>query len=241
MSIEATIAITAYWLCKHRPVVFTNRTKDQPLMADPFPIYQQVVKDNEAFFRDVHGYVPLPNTKTGLAGVRSRVYTKVWRDKVILEALRIYRARTEGASLDTVPEVTFSQKPSCDGRADKSVAQRGAMGFEPAHARRGYIYNPDRNPNLLDMPAESPDRETCVLWDKEADLLHRTLEDEYYKALQAHLEALSTTVVPPAALKRKYMCSHCGVLKKGHVCPKATQPKKRKGSSVRAVVKRARK
>jgi hypothetical protein len=238
--VEATIAITVEWLCKSSVIVFTNRTKDQPLMADPFPIYQQVVKDNEAFFRDVHGYVPLSNTKTGLAGVRSRVYTKVWRDKVILPALRIYRARTEGASLDTVPEVTFSQKPSCDGRADKSVAQRGIMGFEPAHARRGFIYNPDRNPNLLDMPTESPDRETCVLWDKEADLLHRTLQDEYYTALQAHLEALSTTVVPPAALKRKYMCGHCGVLKKGHVCPKAT-PKKRKGSSVRAVVKRMRK
>jgi hypothetical protein len=114
------------------------------------------------------------------------------------------------------------------------------MGFEPAQARRGYIYNPDRNPNLLDMPAESPDCETCVLWDKEADLLHRTLEDDYYTALQAHLQALSTTAVPSAALKRNYMCSHCGVLKKGHVCPKAT-PKKRKGSSARAVVKRARK
>ena len=46
MSIQATMAITADWLCKHRPVVFTNRTKDQPLMTDPFPIYQQVVKDN---------------------------------------------------------------------------------------------------------------------------------------------------------------------------------------------------
>ena len=80
-----------------------------------------------------------PDTsRTGrLAGVRSRVYTEVWRDKVILEALRIYRARTEGASLDTVPEVTFSLKPSCDGRADKSVAQRGIMGFEPRSARRG--------------------------------------------------------------------------------------------------------
>ena len=128
-----------------------------------------------------------------------------------------------------------------NGFASKSKAQRGIMGFEPRSARIGYVYNPDRNPNLLDMPAESPDRETCVLWDKEADLLHRTLQDEYYTALQAHLEALSTTVVPPAALKRKYMCGHCGVLKKGHVCPKATQRKKRKGSSARAAVKRMRK
>ena len=188
-----------------------QRTKHQPLLADPFPIYQQVVKDNKAFFRDVHGYVPLPNTKTGLAGVQSRVYTELWRDTVILEALRIYRSRTEGAALDTIPEVTFSQKPSCDGRADKSVAQRGIMGFEPAHARRGYIYNiynPNRNPNLLNMPAELPVDGTTSAWDKEADLLHHTLEDEYYTALQAHLEALSTTAVPPAALKRKYMCSH---------------------------------
>ena len=104
MSTEATIAITVDWLCKHRPVVYTGRTKDQPLMADPFPIYQQVVKDNKAFFRDVHGYVPLPDTKTGLAGVRSKVYTETWRDHVILPALRIFRARTEGASLDTVPQ-----------------------------------------------------------------------------------------------------------------------------------------
>ena len=121
------------------------------------------------------------------------------------------------------------------------MAQRGIMGFEPAQARRGYIYNPDRNPSLLDMPAELPVDGTISTWDKEVDLLHHTLEDEYYQALQAHLEALSTTVVPPTALKRKYMCGHCGVLKKGHVCPKAPQPKKRKGTSVRAVVKRARK
>ena len=137
MSTEATIAVTVEWLCEHKAVVFTNRSKDQPLMADPFPIYQQTVKDNEAFFRDVHGYVPLSNTKTGLAGVRSRVYTQVWRDHVILPALRIYRARTEGAALDTVPEIAYSQKPSCDGRADRSKAQRGIMGFEPAHARTG--------------------------------------------------------------------------------------------------------
>ena len=74
MSTEATIALTVDWLVAHKSVVFTGRTKDQPLMADPFPIYQQAVKDNKAFFRDVHGYVPLPNTKTGLAGVRSKAY-----------------------------------------------------------------------------------------------------------------------------------------------------------------------
>ena len=149
--------------------------------------------------------------------------------------------RAPPCSLDTVPEITYSQKPSCDGRADKSKAQRGIMGFEPAQARRGYIYNPNRNPNLLDVPFDLPVDGKTSAWDKEADLLHRTLEEEYYTALLAYLEALSTAVVPPAALKRTYMCGHCGVPKKGHVCPKATQSKKRKGSSARAVVKRMRK
>ena len=242
-AIEATIQITVAWLLKHEPVVFTNRSKDQPLMADPFPIYQQVVRDNKAFFKEKHGYVPDPNTKTGLAGVRSTVYTETWRDDVILPALRIFRARTEGASLDTVPEVAYSQKPSCDGRANKTIAQRGIMGFEPRSARKGYIYNPDRNPSLA-MPADLPvDRETCAaLWDKEADLRNGALEKECYTALEAYLAALTTASPAASAGKRKlYMCTHCGVPKKGHVCRKVTQPKKRKGSSARAAVKRMRK
>ena len=133
--------------------------------------------------------------------------------------------------------------PSCDGRANKTIAQRGIMGFEPAHqARKGYIYNPDRNPSLA-MPADLPvDRETCAaLWDKEADLRNGALEKEYYTALEAYFAALNTASPAASAGKRKYTCTHCGVPKKGHVCRKVTQPKKRKGSSARAAVKRMRK
>ena len=117
------------------------------------------------------------------------------------------------------------------------------MGFEPAQARKGYVYNPDRNPNLLDMPADLPvDRETCAaLWDKEADLRNGALEKEYYTALEAYLAALNTASPAASTGKRKYMCTHCGVPKKGHVCRQVTQPKKRKGSSARAAVKRMRK
>ena len=67
-------------------------------------------------------------------------------------------------------------------------------------------------------------------------------EKEYYTALlAAYLAALTTASPAASAGKRKYMCTHCGVPKKGHVCRKVTQPKKRKGSSARAVVKRMRK
>ena len=220
-AIEATIKVTADWLCENKLVVFTNRTKDQPLLADPFLIYQQVVRDNPAFFKEKHGYVPDPKSKSGLAGVRSKVYTETWRDHVILSALPIYRARMEGAALNTVPEVKYSQKPRCDGRADKSVAQRGIMGFEPVSARIGYVYNPDRNPSLA-MPADLPvDREICAaLWDKEADKRNwGTQENEYFAASAADLEALKAAVASSAVTgKRKpYMCSHCQMPKKGHV------------------------
>ena len=90
------------------------------------------------------------------------------------------------------------------------------------------------------MPADLPvDRETCAaLWDKEADLRNGALEKEYYTALEAYLAALTTASPAASTGKRKYMCTHCGVPKKGHVCRKVTQPKKRKGTSARAAVKR---
>ena len=228
---NATISMAVEWLCKHQPIVFTNRRKDQPLLADPFPIYQQVVKDNHAFFHDVHKYVPNPNTKTGLAGVRSHVYTETFRDHVILPALRMYRARMEGAALDTVPEVVFSFKPSSDGRADKSVAQRGILGFEPTSARKGYIYNPDRNPNLA-LPDLPTDGETSLLlYDKEADVLTVEMEEDYKERADAYVKVTE----PVKVAKRKYMCTSCNVPKKGHICLK------RKGAMVKRAVKRARK
>ena len=60
------------------------------------------------------------------------------------------------------------------------------MGFEPAEARKGYIFNPQRNPSLA-MPADLPvDRETCAaLWDKEADLRDCELEKKYHDTIGA--------------------------------------------------------
>ena len=93
------------------------------------------------------------------------------------------------------------------------------------------MYNPDRNPNLLDMPSSESDQGASrLLW--EEDLRDDKLENEYFTALQAHLDALDATLdatVSPAekTQKRKeYMCSRCaGVPKKGHICPKASPSK----------------
>ena len=52
-------------------------------MADPFPIYQQVVKDNKAFFLDVHGYIPLRNTRSGQFNVFARLHVSKIRIKLV--------------------------------------------------------------------------------------------------------------------------------------------------------------
>ena len=123
----------------------------------------------------------------------------------------------------------YSQKPSCDGRADRSVAQqRGIEGFEPARARGvGYIYNPESNPNLLDLPTDLPVGASTppALWDREADLRNGALDSAYWLALKAAVTS------PAAAAPRKYNCSRCGVPKKGHVCPKAATLKRKRETS----------
>ena len=130
------------------------------------------------------------------------------------------------------------------------MAQRGIMGFEPAHTRRGYIYNPDRNPNLLDMPAELPVDGTTSAWDKEADLfasphsankttrvLHGSSSS--FRGFQHHR-------CPTGCSEAKvHVRSHCGVLKKraGTSARRLlTESKKPEESTlVLAVVKRMRK
>ena len=132
-----TIAQTADWLVRAHPVVFTGRAGNQPLLADPFPLFQQNVQQNAAWWAEqyIHsstgkrGYCPDPNSKTGLAGPRAPPYPE-WRDHVLPEALRIFRARTEGVPLDTIPPVQYSMKPKADGRKDGSSGQRGILGFE---------------------------------------------------------------------------------------------------------------
>ena len=135
-------------------------------------------------------------------------------------------------------------KPSCDGRSNKSIAQRGIIGFEPRAARGpNYVYNPDRNPNLLDLPAKLPVALNCE-WDQQTDLCNGEIESDYRKAFEAYIESTRSASKHDKAV-RIYLCTHCKVPKKGHICPKevpkAVPPKKRKGTSVRPAVKRARK
>ena len=58
----------------------------------------------------------------------------------------------------------------------------GIIGFEPRAARgANYVYNPDRNPNLLDLPAKLPVELICE-WDKQADLRNGEIESDYRTA-----------------------------------------------------------
>ena len=169
-----------------------------------------------------------------LAGPRAPPYNE-WRDQVLLEALRLYRARTEGAALETVPPVTYSMKPKADGRKDGSNGQRGILGFEWRTAPLPY----------KPLPI---DEEVCAAEEPRDD---EALEREYIEVLESLLTKArgrkkQTGVTAPrkepvgvtAPRKRKiYMCPTCNVPKKGHVCP----AKKRKGAVVKRAGKRARK
>ena len=183
MPFETTINMTVSWLMKKHPVKYTGRHGNQPNMADPFPLFQQCVNDNKAYWEEVHGCKPDPKTKTGLAGVRSRAYTNVWRDHIILKALRIYRSKVEKASLDTIPEVEYAIKPNEYRKAGSTNMQRGIMGFEI---------------RKFPMPeAELPiDKEAVCADGIEADLQMGELEDLYSKACEAYL----ATIAAPAAL-----------------------------------------
>ena len=59
----------------------------------PDPLFVAFVQGNALWWFQ-RGYAP----KNGVAGVRGKPY-KWFRDHVILEALRIYRSRTEGLPL----------------------------------------------------------------------------------------------------------------------------------------------
>ena len=180
------IAQTADWLVRAHPVVFTGRAGNQPLLADPFPLFQQNVRQNAAWWAEqyVHastgkrGYCPDPNSKTGLAGPRAPPYPE-WRDHVLPEALRIFRARTEGVPLDTIPPVQYSMKPKADGRKDISPGQRGILGFEWRTAPLPIM------PLLMDVPLPI-DAEVCVPEEPRDD---EALEREYAAVLMSLLYA----------------------------------------------------
>ena len=88
------------------------------------PLFVACVQANAAWWSQ-RGY----NPKNGVAGVRAKQYAS-FRDHVILEALRVFRARSEGVPLESVPPVVYAMKPSADGRANGTAGQRGIVGFE---------------------------------------------------------------------------------------------------------------
>ena len=132
----------------------------------PDPLFVAFVQDNALWFFQ-RGYAP----KNGVAGVRGKPY-KTFRDHVILEALRLYRARTEGVSLDAVPPVVYSWKPSA-GRV--SGGQRGIVGFERCNIVPATPYTEE--------PPLPVDAEQTLLPDSKADALAAGLEQMYYEAL----------------------------------------------------------
>ena len=75
------------------------------------------------YWRTEHQYAPEPGKR---AGVRAAPFP-LWRDEVLLPALRLYRARLEGVSIHTVPEVRYAYKRERDTTGARAV--RSILGF----------------------------------------------------------------------------------------------------------------
>ena len=240
--IEAAIAMTVDWLLETRPVVYTGRKGDQPLMADPHPLFQQCVKAKKGWWAVNHNYLP-GGDKNGLAGVRAKQYTHLWRDHVLRQALRIYRSRSERIPLESVPSVEFALKPESEKRTDGTRGIRGIIGFEK-------VTGP-----FVESPVLPIDEEMTlvVLGTEEADLEAAKLDLEYVESLNSLLpgiancndpiQAIQDVVRGALAEKRSYLCGACRVPKRGHICPKRkTAPASGRGPTpTSGSVKRARK
>ncbi len=93
--IDSTIAFTADWLTHRHPVVWTGITANAHQMAHPHALFVQIVTECPGYWRDEHHYAPEAGKKPG---VLARPFP-MFRDQVLLPALRIYRARVENVPI----------------------------------------------------------------------------------------------------------------------------------------------
>eukprot|EP00966_Prymnesium_polylepis_P052793 1222709-Prymnesium_polylepis.1 len=70
----------------------------------------------------------------------------------------------------------------------RSVASWGSSPVQATARGANYVYNPDRNPNLLDLPAKLPVVLNCE-WDKQTELRNGDIESDYRTAFQAYIES----------------------------------------------------
>ena len=167
------------------------------------------MQDNATWWFEKHGYAP----KNGVPGVRAKQYA-MWRDHIILEALRVFRARSEGVALESVPPVVYAMKPSADGRANGTVGQRGIQGFERCKVlSETHVEGPPVDEEPLPV-----DTEQVLLPESKAD--GDALEKMYYEALAGAQPAVRARVKrkrkaspgPPAKRSRSLMeftvCDH---------------------------------
>ena len=174
-TVDATIAFVTDWLTRRNPVEFTGIMANAHYMAHPHTLFQQIVTECPGYWRDEHRYVPEAGKK---AGVRARPFP-MFRDQVLLPALRLYRARLEGVPVNTIPEVEYAYKRQRDNAGNLAI--RSIWGF----AMR-----------TKPMPtATLPiDTETCAPQDNEDDALETA-----YKDTLGHGLAPAEKRAPPVA------------------------------------------
>ena len=151
----AAIAFTAEWLTTHQPVHFTGIAGNAHKMAHPHRLFQQIVTDHPDYWLTEHYYTPETGKK---AGVRAHPFPE-WRDEVLPGALRLYRARIEGVSVDEIPEVKFAYKR--EQAASGARAIRSIIGFASIPTT---VVKPKSTPKKRTVPVDAPPaKRQCTL------------------------------------------------------------------------------
>jgi hypothetical protein len=115
-------------------VIFTGRVKNANKMAKPFLLFNFFVEDHPLAFEELD-YVKLPSRA---AGRLSHVYP-IFRDQILLQALRSMRADELNVCDEDVPEIKYNfKRQRREDQAENERTPRAIMcwEFSPAFESR---------------------------------------------------------------------------------------------------------
>ena len=95
-----------------------------------------------------------------MAGVRANPFPN-WRDEVLLEALRLYRARLEGVTISAIPEVKFAYKREQTTSGARAI--RSIIGFASMPTETVAPPKPKRKKRAVSAEPEAPAKRQCTL------------------------------------------------------------------------------
>ena len=205
----------ATWLLETKLIAYTGHTSTRT-NAKPKDLWIRFHRDTEVWWFEHFRYVTEPATSAGAKGPAYALF----RD-ALPEALRLFRSRKEGKPIDEIEPVVYIYRKH-EALVGGQPAVRAIKGFDrlptmdvPIDAGSDFRDGGDGAP-ACELPVRRGDAT-----DAAADEVEVPPEPIVITATSETLDTTdaAVTVVPAkSAAGHVYMCSKCGLPKKGHVC-----------------------